>query len=297
MLLKDLIQQARQTCSDFFEVEEDGRLTLRPGPDAGYGALPPFTLIPIAAGAFVMGDGADTDNPAHPVSLSSFFMGQTPVTQELYRAVTGENPSRFEGKKRPVERVSWEDAVAFCNRLNELLGLPPSCEEEHPYRLLTPEGRPTSDPSRIKGFRLPTEAEWEYAAIGGHLAPKGADGMHRAEFPYAGSGDLDAVGWYDKNSGSETRPVGLKFPNPLGLYDLSGNVWEWCWDWYGRNYYEQCRREGVVHNPQGPSEGSGRVCRGGSWSFNAGDCRASYRPEDAPGDRNFNLGFRLVLVL
>ncbi len=170
-----------------------------------------------------------------------------------------DNPARFKGDDRPVERVSWEDAQGFIQELNKQTG---------------------------KAFRLPTEAEWEYAARGG---------KYSQGYLYAGSDRLKQVGWYDENSGSQTREVGLLLGNELGLCDMSGNVLEWCGDWFGENYYAECQEKGMVKDPQGPLSGSNRVLRGGSWFGDARGCRCSYRDGDAPGLRNGNIGFRLVL--
>ena len=164
----------------------------------------------------------------------------------------GSNPSKFKGDNLPVEQVSWNDIQEFITKLNTMTG---------------------------KTFRLPTEAEWEYAARGGNKS-KG--------YKYSGSNTLDNVAWYTNNSSSKTHPVGQKQPNELGLYDMSGNVWEWCQDWYG-SYSSSSQT-----NPTGPSSGSYRVLRGGSWYHFARICRVSYRLNSDPDDR-YNLnGFRLV---
>ena len=176
------------------------------------------------------------------------------MTQELWEAVMGSNPSNFKGAQNPVERVSWNDCQEFVSRLNSLTG---------------------------RTFRLPTEAEWEYAARGGNKS---------RHYKYSGSDNIDEVAWYRDNSGSKTHAVGTKSPNELGIYDMSGNVWEWCSDWYG-GYSASAQT-----NPQGPSSGSYRVLRGGSWINYAGNCRVSIRSYDDPGNSNINFGLRLVLV-
>ena len=219
-----------------------------------------FTMIPVAGGTFQMGATAEQnnpnsdENPVHRVTLSSYYIGETEVTQALWNAVMGSNPSNFKGNNLPVERVSWNDCQTFIRKLNEVTG---------------------------QNFRLPTEAEWEYAARGGA----------NREYQYSGSKDnnLGEVAWYGGNSGSKTHPVGMKQANELGLYDMSGNVWEWCSDWYG-NY-----STGSQTNPQGPTSGSNRVFRGGGWSYYAGYCRVASRSWDAPGRRYDFLGLRLVL--
>ena len=192
------------------------------------------------------------EKPAHQVTLSTFSIGQTEVTQELWQAVMGGNPSYFKGAKRPVEQVSWEDCQNFIRELNSLTG---------------------------RRFRLPTEAEWEYAARGGN---KGNG--HK----YAGSSAIDNVAWYEGNSGSQTHDVATKRANELGLYDMSGNVLEWCQDWYG-SY-----SSGSQTNPTGASSGSRRVLRGGSWSHIVRGCRVSFRSYNAPSYRNDYLGLRLA---
>jgi len=232
-------------------------------------------MIAIPGGTFDMG-GESWNNerslPIHPVELSDFRMGQYPVTQSLWMAVMGEtsNPSHFKGPMRPVESVSWEQIDReFLPRLNEM----------------TIHKRPADTV-----YRLPTEAEWEYAARGG---PE----WENQSFLYAGSDVLDEVGWYDGNSPGETKPVGLKMKNALGMYDMSGNVWEWCADWYGRDYYKKCLEDRIVKNPPGPEHGSDRVLRGGGWLDLAQYCRSVYRYYLDPSYRNFNIGFRLVLSI
>jgi sulfatase modifying factor 1 len=213
-------------------------------------------MILVEGGFFDMGSKEyDSEKPIHKVHLDSFLIGQYPITQKLYLAVMEKNPSYFKGNlQNPVEEVSWDDAQSFIEKLNSLTG------EE---------------------FRLPTEAEWEYAARGGkHWKDK---------FEYAGANDIHSVGWYDENSADETKPVGLKQPNQLGIYDMSGNVYEWCQDWHSEDYYKSSPET----NPQGPESGSNRVNRGGSWYGNAHNTRVSYRNYNYPDDRYSRLGFRL----
>ncbi len=221
-----------------------------------------FTMIQVEGGTFTMGatpeqggDAWDIEKPAHRVTLSSFSIGQTEVTQELWEAVMGSNPSRFEGAKLPVEYVSWNDCQVFIEKLNALTGL---------------------------NFSLPTEAEWEYAARGGNKSQG---------YKYSGSNNLDDVAWYDGNSGRTTHDVATKRANELGIYDMSGNVWEWCQDWYGWDYYSSSPSS----NPTGPASGSRRVYRGGSGLNSAGGCRVAYRSGNFAGIRYNYLGFRLAL--
>jgi formylglycine-generating enzyme required for sulfatase activity len=197
----------------------------------------------------------DYEKPAHNVNLSGFYIGKYPVTQRLWKQVmNGDDPSSFKGDDLPVETVSWDDVQVFITNLNNLTQ---------------------------RQYRLPTEAEWEYAARGGRES---------RGYKYAGSDDIDEVAWYDENSGWTTQPVGTKAPNELGIYDMSGNVWEWVNDWWGE-YPEADSRT----DPRGPSSGSGRVVRGGSWDSGARICRVSYRSTDAPDSRSYNIGFRLAL--
>ena len=252
-----------------------------------------FEMVHCPPGAFTMGSPEDETNrcnnkPQHKVTLThGFALGVVPVTQALWEAVTGENPSNFQDgedapPQRPVEQVSWFDAVRFCNALSEELGLTAA------YTIGEGDEPSVTCDFGATGFRLPTEAEWEYAARSGGDA-----------FVYAGSDDLDEVGWYDDaeydDEGEEVsaansdcpQPVAGKRPTRWGLYDLSGNVWEWCWDEYG-DY-----AEGEVTDPAGALSGPGRVYRGGSWYGTADDARAAFRGWSRPGLRDFNLGFRL----
>ena len=214
-----------------------------------------ITMKPVAGGTFQMGSDdseADSDEkPVHSVTLSSFYMGETEVTQALWKAVMGTNPSYFKGDNLPVENVSWNDCQEFIRKLNGLTG---------------------------KNFRLPTEAEWEYAARGGNQSNG---------YKYAGSNNIGSVAWYADNSG--THAVRGMSPNELGLYDMSGNVWEWCSDW--KDSYSS----GSQTNPKGPSSGSYRVLRGGSWGSLAENCRVSNRSDYGPVRRRGSDGFRLVL--
>ncbi|NUQ24771.1 MAG: formylglycine-generating enzyme family protein [Saprospiraceae bacterium] len=237
------------------------------------GLAQPFAMIAVPGGTFDMGGESWLNDalPVHPVELDDFWIGEYPVTQALWTAVLGEanNPSRFKGADRPVETVSWEEIdQSFLPALNRLT------ENTRPPRT---------------AYRLPTEAEWEYAARGG------LQGKNESLL-YAGSDILDEVGWYDDNSHGETKPVGLKLPNQLGLYDMSGNVWEWCNDWHGSEYYQECLDKGTINNPRGAEKGGSRVLRGGSWIHFAQLCRSSNRDLNAPTSRDIDVGFRLVLV-
>lgn len=217
-----------------------------------------FTMVEVGGGTFTMGatseqgsDAWDEEKPAHEVTLSDYYIGQTEVTQALWEAVMGSNPSDSKGDNLPVERVSWDDCQVFIQKLNQLTG---------------------------KQFRLPTEAEWEYAARGGRKS---------RGYKYAGGNNIDSVAWCDGNSGNETHPVATKQANELGIYDMSGNVLEWCSDWCG-DYTSSSQSD-----PQGSSSGSRRVLRGGGCYNNARYCRVSYRSYGTLGYRINGLGLRL----
>lgn len=209
-----------------------------------------FKMIRVEGGTFMMGatpeQGSDADNdeyPVHSVTLSDYYIGETEVTQELWQAVMGSNPSDFKGNSQcPVENVSWNDCQEFIKELNRMTG---------------------------RSFRLPTEAEWKYAARGGRHGEKHA-------YKYSGSNDVDEVAWYDDNSGDETHPVKTKKANKLGLYDMNGNVYEWCNDWFG-DYQSSSQT-----NPKGPARGEFRVLRGGSWCGSGRLVRVSNRHDDDP---------------
>ena len=218
-----------------------------------------YRMIPVNGGTFTMGatsemtEPYDDEKPTHQVTLSSYSIGETEVTQALWKAVMGSNPSYFKGDNLPVETVSWNDCQTFIRKLNGLTG---------------------------RHFRLPTEAEWEYAARGGNQS---------RHTQYSGSDNIDEVAWYRENSGNKTHPVKTKQPNELGIYDMTGNVWEWCQDWYG-SYSSSAQT-----NPTGASSGSNRVYRGGSLFNNPRRCRSSDRIFITPVHEGSDLGLRLVL--
>ena len=198
------------------------------------------------------GEANSDEKPAHPVVLNCFNLCKYEVTQELWEAVMGDNPSHFKGKNLPVENVSWDDCLKFIMKLNELTG---------------------------KKYRLPTEAEWEYAARGG------SNSMH---YKYSGGNSLEYVSWYFHNSMDKTHTVGMMKPNELGLYDMSGNVWEWCQDWYG-SYGKK-----TAYYPTGPIKAYNKVFRGGGYDNGDTYCRCSYRNGTAPQNKFKNLGLRLA---
>ncbi len=235
----------------------------------------PAGFVRVEGGTFQMGSpngGDDSERPAHWVTVKSFNMGKYEVTQREWREIMGNNPSNFKGDNLPVENVSWYDAVDYCNKRSIKEGLTPA------YR---GSGDGITCDWNANGYRLPTEAEWEYAAKGGKGSPE--------NYTYSGSNSVDAVAWYDGNSGGRTQPVGTKTANSLGIHDMSGNVWEWCWDWYG-SYSNSSQTD-----PWGPSFGAYRVLRGGSWSDSAGYVRSAFRGNLTPSYRGYvNGGFRLV---
>ena len=218
-----------------------------------------YNMVWVDGGTFRMGATSEQgseisdEKPAHSVTLSGYNIGKTEVTQELWQAVMGSNPSEFMGDDLPVENVSWDDCQEFIRKLNSMTS---------------------------QNFRLPTEAEWEFACRGGN---------NSRGYKYSGSNNLGSVAWYDGNSGKKTHPVATKLPNELGIYDMSGNVMELCADWKG-DY-----SSGAQTNPKGPYDGSNRVYRGGCWYFYAGYCRSSFRIYSPPTYRNYFLGLRLAL--
>ena len=223
--------------------------------------IPDLVLEPVDGGTFTMGATSEQQNPGsaerptHRVTLGDYYIGRFEVTQALWQHVMGENPSNNKSNSRnPVEQVSWDDCQRFISRLNQMTG---------------------------QRFRLPTEAEWEYAARGGNKS---------RGYQYSGSNNIGDVAWYDGNSGNQTHVVGTKQANELGLYDMSGNVWEWCQDWYG-SYSSNAQT-----NPQGPTSGPGRVYRGGGMSsVDMLYCRVADRCWTSPGSRCGVFGFRLAL--
>lgn len=220
--------------------------------------------VQVPGGEFKMGsgDGASDEQPVHTLQMSSFHISRYEITFQQYDRfcrVTGRpspDDSGWGRKRRPAIHVSWDDAMAFCTWVSEKTGRP---------------------------VYLPTEAQWEYAARGGPGAPK--------RWPYAGGDIIDHLAWYRGNSDSRTHPVGQKAANELGLYDMSGNVWEWCRDWYGEDYY----RVSPPRDPQGPEEGRDRVVRGGSWNLFSYHSRVGNRNDHSPGYRHYSLGFRVVM--
>ena len=224
-----------------------------------------FIFETVECGTFMMGGTGEQagsysfEKPAHLVTLSSYYIRQTEVTQGLWEAVMGSNPSNWKGDKLPVEQVSWNDCKTFISKLNTML------------KDQLPDGMK---------FRLLTEAEWEFAARGSNK---------RMSYLYSGSNKIDEVVWYSENSNYKTHSVAKKKANELGLYDMSGNVFEWCQDWYG-DYSSEAQT-----NPTGPTSGSKRVYRGGGWNSHTSFCRPAYRDCNTPSYTLNNLGLRLAL--
>ncbi|MEZ4850526.1 MAG: formylglycine-generating enzyme family protein [Bacteroidia bacterium] len=242
----------------------------------------PIEMVFVEGGTFMMGseEGRDNEKPVHKVKLSSFYIGKYPVTQKQWEEIMGNNPSHFKGcPDCPVETVSWHDVQTFLNKINQ----------KYPGL----------------NYRLPTEAEWEFAARGGNQS---------RNYLYSGSDNPNEIGWFldhspkpqswlkkmvygdNKNGITRPRPVGNKNPNELGIYDMSGNVWEWCEDWYGGDYYQNCLKQGVVVNPKGPNSGTFRVIRGGSWGNSSEYCHLTYRMSILkPDERDNGVGFRVAV--
>ncbi len=228
--------------------------------------LPAFTdpasrmeFVFVKGGCFTMGDNSDEDNPVHEVCVNDFYMSKYVVTQEQWKTITGSYPKSLSscGDNCPAQQISWDDVQDFIGKFNQRTG---------------------------KRYRLPTEAEWEYAAKGGVRNEK-----------WAGTNSESEVGdyaWYSGNANGKVHPVGQKKPNGLGLYDMSGNVWEWVQDWYDKHYY----KDGPKNNPPGPSSGMSHVFRGGSWSRNAMFVTTSVRSRITPGCSLDYYGFRLAMT-
>lgn len=247
-------------------------------PRVQIGTIP--KMIPVAGGQFSMG----AKNADVRVALSNFYISETLVTQEQYAAVMGTNPSKLKGKNRPVEMVDWGEAIIYCNTLSLAKGLTPCYSIGMEVKLSQFD---TSSPvwKRIvcnfdaDGYRLPTEAEWEYAARGG---------KNNNLYEFSGSNDISLIAWYGENSNIESHPVATKAPNSLGLYDMTGNVNEWCWD-----FFENVIQYVPQGNPKGPAIGSLHVKRGGSWLDDPQQCTVYYRSGSTPNGKSSNLGFRV----
>jgi formylglycine-generating enzyme len=234
-----------------------------------------FTMIAVEGNMGIQSDLFETRG--YPVRLSDYWLCEVPVTQIVWEFVLGSNPSSFKGAKHPVVNISWLDIAdekknnCFLSKLNKYtVGVRPKGTE----------------------YRLPTEAQWEYAARGGKY-------LKKYSFDFSGSEKLNEVGWFDDTSRAETKPVGLKNSNLLGLYDMSGNVWEWCYDWNG-SYQVVIKQSDLITsaliNPTGMEDGSERVLRGGGFFSNSGYCLLKTRFERTPSYSFYDVGFRLALV-
>ena len=236
-------------------------------------------MVLVKGGSFAMGSNTDEYNEQriHDITVSSFYMCDHEVTQAEFADVIGTFPSRFEGSNKPVEQVSWFDALEYCNLLSKKEGLTPCYSFDGTVKCNW----------NANGYRLPTEAEWEYAARGGSKSKK---------YTYSGSNNVGTVAWYNDNSKEETHDVKTKQPNELGIYDLSGNVGEWCWDWYDY-YYPKYYEGSKSTNPHGPDSASynkSRIYRGAFWCGDSNYCRVSARLFHAPDYVDASIGFRVV---
>jgi len=239
-------------------------------------------MIFVQGGTFQMGsnDGNDDQKPLHAVTVSDFYIGKTEVTQREWKNVIGNHSSHFKGDNLPVEIVSWYDAVKYCNKKSRSEGLNPC---------YSGNGTSTACNFSANGYRLPTEAEWEFAARGGSKKKSFSQSRYE-DYKYSGNNDIESVAWYIKNSESKTHPVGKKQANELGIYDMSGNVWEWCNDWYVENYYSTS----LKNDPQGANSGKYSVLRGGSWFDLNSNCRVALRIRLERNFSNYDIGFRIV---
>lgn len=230
----------------------------------------------VKGGTFKMGNTFEEvfedELPVHDVTLNDFYIGTYELSQAEWKNVMGTNPSKFKADNEPVENISWFDAVDFCNKLSTKEGLTPC----YTYG----RNKSVTFNAAANGYRLPTEAEWEYAARGG---------VQSKNYVYAGSNNIEEVGWFKDNSGGTAHDTGVKRPNELGLYDMSGNVWEWCWDWYSNAYQSD-----KALNPQGTTIGTERCRRGGSWYQISKSARSSNRLGTPPHLSFPYVGVRIV---
>ena len=249
----------------------------------------------IPGGTFIMGrttgNGDDDELPIHSVTLNPYHIGKYEVTQAEYASIMGTNPASGNGvgDSYPVYYVSWYAAIKYCNLRSLAEGLMPVYEISGSTDPATWGTVPTSSNAtwnaavcnwNASGYRLPTEAEWEYAARGAATIP---------DYLYTGSDNINTVAWWYSNSGGNAHPVGTKASNGIGSYDMSGNVWEWCWDWYSSTYYSVSPSD----NPTGPASGSNRSTSGGAFTSGEHHCRVANRSSTGPSSSNNNLGFRL----
>jgi len=277
-----------KTHREFFQLSSDETISKQITLEE---SMLPQDMIYVQSGSFQMGsnEGESDEKPAHTITVSDFYIGKYEVTQKEWKEIMKSNPSHFIGDSLPVEKVSWLDAIEYCNKKSNEEGL------DLCYTFI---GNNVECDFLSNGYRLPTEAEWEYAAKGGYLSQN---------FNYSGSNKPKVVAWFFQNSGDmelnsvwelnkirenncRTHIVGLKKNNELGIFDMSGNVWEWCWDWYDVNYYGKSPKS----NPKGANSGSSRVLRGGSWGYDANSCLLADRDGNDPSYSSSYYGFRLV---
>ncbi|MBN1592872.1 MAG: formylglycine-generating enzyme family protein [Candidatus Coatesbacteria bacterium] len=256
--------------------------------DAGGSSSVSMVLIP--AGSFLMGspdneqpNREENEGPQRTVNISAFEVSETEVTQQLWEDIMGWNHSYFTGSNLPIEGITWFDSVCFCNELSQMDGLTKCYEITNIKKLgnYTISADVTCN-FTVNGYRLPTEAEWEYACRAGTTTKFNSGDSEL---------DLEDYAWIGSNSGSETHGVRQKQPNAWGLYDMHGNVWEWCWDWFDENFY--AGQPNPDSDPTGPASGTDRAVRGGSWANYTWNCRSAYRHHDSPGDHPF-MGIRLA---
>ncbi len=231
------------------------------------GSAGAIEMVQLPGGRFTMGTQEEPDANPHEVVVSPFYMDKYLVTQEQYQRICGENPSRWKHNENPVEQICWSAAAKFCNQRSRLEGLE-TCYDPETWQCNF----------EANGYRLPTEAEWEYACRAG---------TQTDYFFGNDASNLPLYAWYKKNSGRHPHPVGKKRPNPWGLYDMCGNVWQWCNDFYKVDYYQESPRE----NPRGPQKGQNKVVRGGAWKFSAKSCRSGYRYYENPGRADICFGY------
>ncbi|MGB2866237.1 MAG: formylglycine-generating enzyme family protein [Sedimentisphaerales bacterium] len=224
-------------------------------------------MVLLPGGTFTMGDENEIDATPHEITVSAFYIDTNLVTQEQYEKLMGDNPSRWKADKNPVEQMRWSDGVRYCNARSESEGLEP-CYDLDTWKCNF----------AANGYRLPTEAEWEYACRAGTTT---------AYFFGDDVSKLKAYAWFEDNSGGKPRPVGRKPANTWGLYDMHGNLWEWCNDFYKVDYYQESPGE----NPRGPETGETKVLRGGAWKFSAENCNSAYRYNENPGYADVCFGY------
>jgi formylglycine-generating enzyme required for sulfatase activity len=233
----------------------------------------PPGMVLVKGGSFRMGSNEifNDEEPVHSVTLKRFCIGKFEVTQKEWKEVMENNPSLFKHENHPVENVTWYDTVEYCNKRSQMEGFTPC---------YSGSGDEITCNFDADGFRLPTEAEWEYACRGG---------TQSQNYIFSGSNNADEVAWYENNS-MEPHPVGQKKPNEIGIYDMSGNIWEWCWDWYDKDYY----KNSPLTNPRGPSTGKNRSYRSGGSGGRIHWLRSTGRYNITPSFKRYNMGFRVV---